>query len=183
MTDELVPTEVDKEPAAMELTNVPPTTDVTTTVSVQLPPGAIRVPKDKVTVEPPAFARAVPRLQLVKGFGTDALTMPAGYISVNSAVSVAVTNALVFTIDSVKSDVPPPMMDVGLNDFEIVGGDVATGSLSEDWHPVAVHPTPKFVLTTPPGTVMTAVFVTRDCAPENPEVSNKRSKNAKASAR
>ena len=74
---ELVPTEVDKEPEGIVLITVPVIELVTTLVSVQLRPGGIKVPTDKVSVPAPITAVAAPAVQLVCATPV-ALTSPAG---------------------------------------------------------------------------------------------------------
>lgn len=160
VTDELVPTEVEREPAGMVFVTVPPTTLVTTTVAVQTDAGGINVPAANVKVPSPTVAVTVPK-QLVWTFGTGAFTTPNGYESVKTDASVADVNACVLMIEIVNNDVPPAMMRLGLNVLVTTGGEVFTGSESADKHPAAVQPATKFVLTTPLGAEMTAVLVTR----------------------
>ncbi len=74
---ELVPTEVDNEPEGIVLVIVPAMELVTTLVSVQLSPGGIKVPTDKVNVPAPITAAAAPAVQLVCATPV-ALTSPAG---------------------------------------------------------------------------------------------------------
>lgn len=96
---------------------------------------------------------------------------------------VADVNAWVLMIDSVRSDVPPPMMRVGLKVFVTCGGDVLIGSVSADKQPAAVQPAATLVFTTPLGAEITAVLVTRVCAWALVAVKMKEKRKAQISAR
>ena len=77
--DELVPTDVVKEPGPMVLVTVPPTELVTTTETVQVDAWGIKVAAGSVKDPKPGVAEATPALQpVVLTADGDALTKPVG---------------------------------------------------------------------------------------------------------
>ena len=160
---ELVPTEVDKEPEGIVLVTVPVMEPVTTLVSVQLSPGGINVPVDKVSEPAPATAVATPALQLVCATEV-ALTKPAGYASVKIDESVAEAKTFVFVIVMVNNVVPPAFIEAEEKLFATVGRDGVTTSTSEAEHTPAVHEPETLVLETLEGGAIVATLVTCCCA-------------------
>jgi hypothetical protein len=77
--NELVPTEVVKEPAGMVFVTVPPVELVTTTVTVQVDDCGIKVPSDRVKEPVLGVAVAEPEIQpVVLTDDGEAFTKPAG---------------------------------------------------------------------------------------------------------
>lgn len=124
-----VPTDVVNDPAGIVLVIAPATELVTTVVTVQTPAGGMVNPAPSVKLLPPAVAVAAPPVQLVSA-PVPVFTRPVGYISVNSAESVADTSAWVFVIVMVSSAVPPALMLASEKLLETTGFDVATRSRS-----------------------------------------------------
>src|ERR1700733_1607815 len=89
----LPPRFVDKAPAGMVLTKMPPVGDCTLTLNVQEPFAGICAPLFKVTEPAPGVAVTIPLAQVVAALGVGAMTKPepAGNVSVIGDVNVALT--------------------------------------------------------------------------------------------
>jgi hypothetical protein len=132
----LLPLSVTKPPAATVLVRLPAEAAVTSTLTVQEPAAAgLRVaigivPPVKVTVLPPAEAVTV-LPQVLLAFGVAAISMPLGKLSV-SEVMVSAASTLELNSVTVRVDVPPALIVVGLKLLLTVGttGPVTRGALS-----------------------------------------------------
>ena len=133
---------------------VPPSVEVTVTLLFFTPavvpctftetvqePLAATVPPDKLTVEDPATAVAVPPQVLVRAFGV-ATTNPAGKLSVNATVSGMVLELVIVKLSEV---VPFNGILAAPKNLRIVGGAAVTVMLAE-----AVPPVPPSVEVTLP---------------------------------
>jgi hypothetical protein len=139
---------------AFDVLPVPPSVEVTVTLLFFTPavvpctftvtvqePLAATVPPDKLTVEDPATAVAVPPQGLVRAFGV-ATTNPSGKLSVNDTVSGMVLELLIVKLNEV---VPFNGILAAPKDLIIVGGAAVTVMLAE-----AVPPVPPSVEVTLP---------------------------------
>jgi hypothetical protein len=140
---------------ALEVLPVPPSVEVTWTLLFFTPAVvpvtltetvqealAARVPPERLTLEDPATAVAVPPQVLFK-FGVDAITNPAGRLSVN-ATPLSATPVLGFVIVKLSEVEPFSGMLAAPNDLVIVGG-VATVRFAD-----AVLPVPPLIEVTLP---------------------------------
>lgn len=158
----LVPSAVVNEPEGTVFVTVPREELVTTAVTVHVAPGGMTVPDESVNVPAPGVAPTTPPTQLVAAAGVAAFTRPDGYTSVNSAVSVAETNAWVFVMLIVRTALPPAGIDATEKLLEIVGeeGETVSVSVAEQ----TPEPQAGLVLVTLAGGVMDATLLTCVCA-------------------
>ncbi len=121
----LLPLEVCSALAAIVLVYTPPTAEVTSTLTVQLPVGIERVAGNVMVPVPAAATTAPAPAHVVEAFGVAATTTPAGSVSVNAAVRLA---AEVFALLSVMVNVDTPLAAIvlGANALAIVGVTVVT---------------------------------------------------------
>jgi hypothetical protein len=138
---DVLPAPPSVEVTVTELFFTPPVVPVTLTETVQLALAA-NVPAERLTLPDPATAVAVPPQLLVK-FGVDAITRPAGKLSVK-AIPFNVTFVFGFWMLNVSEVVPFRGMLAAPKVLVIDGGE-ATVKLAE-----AVFPVPPFVEVTFP---------------------------------
>jgi hypothetical protein len=156
---EFAPTLVNSDPAGMVLTTCGEVADVTTTETEQLELGAIPVPIATVTVPCPAFAAKTGDKQVLDGAGTAAFTKPAGYISVNSELNVAVANLCVLVKVITSKEVPPALIALGAKLLATCGKLAVTVSRSLAVHVPARQVVAVLVFVTVGGAEIDAVLV------------------------
>ena len=129
--DELAPKLVLNEPAGMLLTNTPLAVPVTLTVNWHWPSAGMMVPADIVTEFAPSVAAATPVAQVSATAEGVALTMPAGYTSVNSALRLAATGkGLINTMRN--CEMPLLCMVAGVKLFSTRGPSTSNVSLEPE---------------------------------------------------
>jgi hypothetical protein len=135
--------------AGIVLSQLPGVELVTLTVIVQLAPAAT-LPPVKATLGPPAVAEAVPLPHVVAAFGVLATVTLAGSVSVKATPLSATAFAAVLATVTVRTDVPPTVIGVGLNALLKVTSGALTVKVAVA---AAVLVPPCVLVTAPAGTV------------------------------